>query len=129
MWRDSKNTNRSVNKVNNNRLRLVVAIVFLLMGSIIYKLYSVQISQFDMYTAMASSQHQVYSKLVPERGKIFFGAREQNGGEKLYPLATNKDFAEVFIIPSEVAYPAVMAEKLYNFFDKPKLHPKLRPLK
>jgi len=126
MWRDSKNTNRSVNKVNNNRLRLVVAIVFLLMGSIIYKLYSVQISQFDMYTAMASSQHQVYSKLVPERGKIFFGAREQNGGEKLYPLATNKDFAEVFIIPSEVAYPAVMAEKLYNFFDKPKLEAELK---
>ncbi|MFA6416843.1 MAG: penicillin-binding protein 2 [Patescibacteria group bacterium] len=126
MWRDTKHKNRSSIAVNNNRLRLVVAVIFLLIGSLVYKLYSVQIGQFDMYTAMASSQHQIYSKLVPERGKIFFGERSQNGSEKLYPLATNKEFAEVFIVPSAVVNPAVMAEKLYNFFDKPKLEAELR---
>ncbi len=126
MWRDTKHKNRSSIAVNNNRLRLVVAVIFLLTGSLVYKLYSVQIGQFDMYTAMASSQHQIYSKLVPERGKIFFGERSQNGSEKLYPLATNKEFAEVFIVPSAVVNPAVMAEKLYNFFDKPKLEAELK---
>lgn len=126
MWRDTKHKNRSSIAVNNNRLRLVVAVIFLLIGSLIYKLYSVQIGQFDMYTAMASSQHQIYSKLVPERGKIFFGERSQDGNEKLYPLATNKEFAEVFIVPSEVINPAVLAEKLYNFFDKPKLEAELK---
>ncbi|HZJ41304.1 MAG TPA: penicillin-binding protein 2 [Candidatus Saccharimonadales bacterium] len=126
MWRDTKQKNRSNIAVNNNRLRLVVAVIFLLIGSVIYKLYSVQIGQFDMYTAMASSQHHIYSKLVPERGKIFFGERTQNGSEKLYPLATNKDFAEVFVVPLEITNPTVMAEKLYNFFDKPKLEAELK---
>jgi cell division protein FtsI/penicillin-binding protein 2 len=126
MWRDTKHKNRSNIAVNNNRLRLVVAVIFLFIGSLIYKLYSVQIGQFDMYTAMASSQHQVYSKLVPERGKIFFGEKTVTGEEKLYPLATNKEFAEVFIVPSEVTNPQVMAEKLYNFFDKPKLEAALK---
>jgi cell division protein FtsI (penicillin-binding protein 3)/stage V sporulation protein D (sporulation-specific penicillin-binding protein) len=80
----------------------------------------VQIGQFDLYTAMASSQHQVYSKLKPERGKIFL-SEKTNGVEKLYPLATNKDFAEVFIVPKDIVYPEIFAEKLFNFFDKPKL--------
>jgi cell division protein FtsI (penicillin-binding protein 3)/stage V sporulation protein D (sporulation-specific penicillin-binding protein) len=121
MWRDSKNKGRSLkDAVNNNRLRLVVAVIFLLMGSLLYKLYSVQIGQFDLYTAMASSQHQVYSKLKPERGKIFL-SEKTNGVEKLYPLATNKDFAEVFIVPKDIVYPEIFAEKLFNFFDKPKL--------
>jgi cell division protein FtsI/penicillin-binding protein 2 len=126
MWRDTKHKNRSVIAVNSNRLRLIVALIFLFIGSLIYKLYSVQIGQFDMYTAMASSQHQIYSKLVPERGKIFFGEKSPSGEEKLYPLATNKEFAEVFIVPSEISSPEVMAEKLYNFFDKPKLEAELR---
>ncbi len=126
MWRDSNKQRHSVkDAVNSSRLRLIVAVVFLLMGSLLYKLYSVQIGQFDLYTAMASSQHQVYSKLKPERGKIFL-SENKNGVEKLYPLATNKDFAEVFIVPKDVAYPQVMAEKLFNFFDKPKLEADLK---
>jgi len=126
MWRNSQGKNNSIRgKVNSNRLRLVVAIIFLMMGALIYKLYSVQIDQFDMYTAMAASQHQVYSKLQPERGKIYL--REViNGEEKLYPLATNKEFAEVFVVPKDIAYPRVMAEKLFDFFDKPKLEEELR---
>ncbi|MFA6513958.1 MAG: penicillin-binding protein 2 [Patescibacteria group bacterium] len=121
MWRDSKDKGRSLRETaNSNRLRLIVAVIFLLMGSLIYKLYSVQIGQFDLYTAMASSQHQVYSKLKPERGKILL-SEQVNGVEKLYPLATNKDFAELFIVPKDILYPQVIAEKLYNFFDKPKI--------
>jgi cell division protein FtsI/penicillin-binding protein 2 len=121
MWRDPKNNGRSLrDAVNNNRLRVVVAVIFLLMGSLLYKLYSVQIGQFDLYTAMASSQHQVYSKLKPERGKIFL-SEEIKGVEKFYPLATNKDFAEVFIVPKDITYPEIFAEKLFNFLDKPKL--------
>lgn len=121
MWRDSQVKNNQIrNKVNNNRLHLVVAIVFLMMGSLVYKLYSVQIHQFDMYTAMAASQHQVYSKLQPERGKIYL--REViSGEEKLYPLATNKEFSEVYVVPKDIAYPQIMAEKLFDFFDKSKL--------
>ena len=126
MWRDTQTKNRSEKgKVNNNRWLLVVAVIFLLMGSLVYKLFKVQINQFDLYTVMASSQHQVFSQLVPERGKIFFS--EKNGqAEKLYLLATNKEFAEVYLVPKDIVNPEVMAEKLYNFFDEPQLKDKLK---
>ncbi len=121
MWRNAKDKNQAAGgKVNNNRLRLVIAVIFLLIGSLVYKLYSIQIRQFDLYTAMAASQHQVYSKLQPERGKIYL-REEIAGQEKLYPLATNKEFAEVFVVPKDIAQPQIMAEKLYKFFDEPKL--------
>lgn len=111
--------------MNNNRLRLVIAVIFLLIGSLVYKLYSIQIRQFDLYTAMAASQHQVYSKLQPERGKIYL-REEIAGQEKLYPLATNKEFAEVFAVPKDIVHPEIMAEKLFKFFDEPKLLAELK---
>ena len=65
-----KQNNLVIGKVNNNRLRIVVAVIFLLFGGIIFKLYTLQIRQFDFYTAMAASQHEFYNELKPERGKF-----------------------------------------------------------
>jgi len=121
MWRDLKNKCRpETNKISLNRLRLVVAIIFLLSGALVYKLFAIQIGQFDLYTALASSQHQVYSQLKPERGKIFL-SEQINNQEKLYPLATNKDFAMIYAVPKEISNPRELAEKLYQFFDEPNL--------
>jgi cell division protein FtsI/penicillin-binding protein 2 len=61
MWRNSNKTNSSRPEINNNRLRLVVAIIFLFTGSLVYRLYYLQISQCDAYTALASGQHDVSS--------------------------------------------------------------------
>jgi len=125
MWRDLKDKSRPAReKVHNNRLRLVVAIIFLLSIALVYKLFTVQIRQCDLYTAMASSQHQVYSQLKPERGKIFLSDTVKS--DKLYPIATNKDFAVVYVVPKEVASSSEMAEKLYQFFDLPKLEEELK---
>jgi cell division protein FtsI/penicillin-binding protein 2 len=118
MWRDKAKIIYSGKvKDNNNRLRLVVAIVFLLAGSLIYKLFNVQITQCDWYTALASSQHQIYSKLKPDRGQIFL-KEKINNQEKFYPIATNKDFAFLYAIPKDITDPTLMAEKVYEYFDK-----------
>jgi cell division protein FtsI/penicillin-binding protein 2 len=120
MWREGREKKKSQNKgVNNNRWRLVVAVIFLLSFALIYKLYSIQIGQFDMYTALASSQHQVYDELTPERGRIYFSL--ENGSDSYSLLASNKEFAEVYAVPKDIVSPSIMAEKLYLFFDKPKL--------
>ena len=127
MWRDKKyknNNARANTRVNINRWRLVVAVVFLFIGSLIYKLYSVQINQFDLYTAMASAQHQVSSQLRPERGKIYLSDHFSDE-QKLYPLATNKEFADVFVVPKDIEEPLLLAEKLFDFFDRPKLEEEL----
>lgn len=122
MWREFKNNCRpETNKISVNRLRIVVAIIFLLSGALIYKLFSVQIRECDLYTALASSQHQIYSQLKSDRGRIFLSEKNDFGQEKLYPLATNKDFATIYAIPKEITDPRVTAEKLFEFFDEPQL--------
>jgi len=121
MWQNLKHKCQADNsKINNNRLHVVLAIVFILSSALLYKLFAIQITQFDLYTAKASSQHQLYSQLKADRGKIFLSAKI-NGQEKLYPLATNKDFANIFVVPKDITNPVEMAEKLYQYFDEPAL--------
>ncbi|MEK7098009.1 MAG: hypothetical protein AAB906_04125, partial [Patescibacteria group bacterium] len=72
---------------NNNRINIVMAIIFLLGGGLLAKLYSLQISSFDLYAARATSQHQVSAVLQPERGRIFI--QDKDGANKLYPVASN----------------------------------------
>ena len=55
---------------SNNRLNIILAIIFLLVGAIIFRLYSLQVIQYDLYVALASDQHQVYNMLEPSRGVI-----------------------------------------------------------
>jgi len=120
MWRNSKKTNNNRQGDNNSRLRLVVAIIFLLSGSLIYRLYHVQIAQSDIYTALAASQHDFSSKLIPDRGKIIItdSAGEQ---DTQYTLATNKDFYLIYAVPKDIVNPNEVALNLYEFFDKPKM--------
>ncbi|MEI6835889.1 MAG: penicillin-binding protein 2 [Candidatus Falkowbacteria bacterium] len=120
MWRNQKNTSSHRQGDNNNRLRLVVAIIFLLTGSLIYRLYYIQISQSDVYMALAAGQHEISSKLIPDRGKIII--TDSAGGENTqYTLATNKDFYLLYAIPKDITNPDEVASNLYDFFDQPRL--------
>ena len=120
MWRDQKKTTSNRPGDNNNRLRLVVAIIFLLTGALIYRLYHVQIGESDMYTTMADNQHEISSKLLPDRGKILI--TDSAGGESTqYTLATNKDFYLIYAIPKDITNPGEAAANLYEFFDRPQL--------
>ena len=102
---------------NNNRINLVIAIVFLLGASTLYRLYDLQINKHDLYSAMASNQHQISSELSPSRGNIFFKSKDNN----LYPLAANKEFALLYTVPVDVRQAPDLAEKLYMVFDKVKV--------
>lgn len=104
-------------KKDNNRINIIMAIIFLLGLSIVYKLYDLQIRNFDLYSALASSQHQVFSQLEPDRGNIYIKDFSDDANE-LYPLATNKDFASVFAVPKDVEEPDELAETLYEVFKK-----------
>lgn len=122
MWRDSEKFARLEKRDTNNRLRFVMVAVFLLLGAIITRLFFLQVKNSDYYTALAASQQQIFSKLSPERGQIFFSSSMpgENDGI-LFPLATNKNFALLYAVPKDIDDPQAMAEKLYNFFDKPRL--------
>ena len=120
MWRDQRKTTSNRPGDNNNRLRLVAAVIFLLTGALIYRLYHVQISQSDFYTEMAANQHEISSKLLPDRGKVIIA--DSAGGESSeYTLATNKDFYLIYAVPKDITNPGEVAANLYEFFDKPQV--------
>src|SRR3989339_157870 len=113
-FRRNKKNNK---KINVNRLQFVMAIIFLLVGFVLFKLYELQILKYDLYVALAMDQHQVFRKLNPERGKIFVQNDPYIFGKNLYPVATNKEFASIFAVPEDIHNPQEVAEKLYEFFD------------
>jgi len=102
-----------------NRQKIVLAIVFLLAAGIVYRLFDLQVMKYDVYTKMASVQHQVYNKLMPMRGRIFLTDEKNTDFDGLYPLAINKEYATIFAVPADMTDdPATVASKLYEILDK-----------
>lgn len=106
---------------DNSRLNIVMAIVFFLMLSVIARLYTLQIKDNDLYVALASSQHEVYKELRPERGRIFVKDGPDGGEDKFYPVAVNKEFATIYAIPKKINNPKEVSEGLYEIFEKVKV--------
>ncbi|KKQ53669.1 MAG: Peptidoglycan glycosyltransferase [Candidatus Falkowbacteria bacterium GW2011_GWC2_38_22] len=115
-----RNKNKNSSKENSNRLNFILAVVFLLCILVVIRLFILQVSNHDLYIALASDQHQVYNKLEPKRGQIFFQDIDNTQGG-YYPVATNKDFALVYAVPQKIEDPAAVAESLYKIFDEEKI--------
>ncbi len=108
---------RKQKQFKSSRVNLVMAIIFLLGGCVIYRLFSLQVLQNDFYVSLASSQHEATNILAPQRGKIFFSQASSDS----YPVATNKDFAQVYIVPKDVKLGEKMAEQFYLLFKEEKV--------
>ena len=115
-----KKGQRSGEKINNSRVNLVIAIIFLLAGAVIYRLIDLQVINYDLYYSQAAGLHQIYSRLQPARGRIFSQDSPQNDNSGLYPMATNKNFALLYAVPKEVDEPDKISGMLYEFFDQEK---------
>ena len=84
----------------NYRIRYVAAIFLLLSFWIIVRLFFLQILQHDYYSLFALNSREIYQKLYPERGQIFF---QDTRTKQEYPAAVNKDFYLVYASPKEIS--------------------------
>lgn len=83
--------------------------------AIVVKLFSLQVIKFDFYYALASDQHELLTKLFPQRGQIYIQDRLTIGGtqqRELYPAAINKKYMLVYAQPKYVTDPADAAARL-----------------
>jgi cell division protein FtsI/penicillin-binding protein 2 len=118
MWKDyNKKTKKEKFVASNNRLRIAGTIIFLLFIVLIYKLFSLQIINHDLYLGLAQSQHQLYNILQPTRGEIYL-KETFAGQENLFKVATNRDFAHIYVVPKDILDPDELAEKFWQFFDE-----------
>jgi cell division protein FtsI/penicillin-binding protein 2 len=120
LWKSNKRA-RDIGIYNNNRINIIIAIIFLLGLNVLVKLYNLQVRQYDWYMARALSQHQVSGILEPERGRIFIQENREGKDENLYPIATNKEFALIYAIPKEIKNANNIAENLFEIFQMEKI--------
>ncbi len=87
------------------RINLLFILMLFLAGGLIARLFSLQILQYDVYHALAKDQHEFSKILVPERGEILlqdFSQQKRTGQPFYTPLATNKEFYQVYLVPNKI---------------------------
>ena len=106
------------------RIYLLIIVIFILGSGIFARLFSLQILQHEYYSDLAQNQHQLYTTLFPQRGEIFLqdlSANQRGGQEILYPLAVNKEFQQVYIVPKDIVEEKEsLAVQLSEILDLPK---------
>ncbi|MDP2708746.1 MAG: penicillin-binding protein 2 [bacterium] len=123
-----KKSQRTTEKINDSRINLIIAIIFLLAGLVIYRLIDLQVLNYDLYFSKAAGLHQIYSELQPARGRIFILDSASRGDNGLYPIATNKNFALLYAVPKDVAGANKISQALYAVFDREKVEQEVEAL-
>ncbi len=99
---------RAALKSGQSRYFFLLFIFCLLISGVAVRLFFLQVMQHGVYAANAQKQHQVQTELFPRRGEIFI----QEKGDQWHPLAVNRNFKTVFLVPKEVVDQAMVAESL-----------------
>lgn len=129
VWSRNKIKGPKNDFAKNNRVNLVMAIVFLFGFATVAKLYALQIRDYDLYSSAAMRQQQMSSELEPERGTIYISDyRSGKDVGDLYPMATNKDFAFLHVVPKDITEPEMFAENFYEIFKKKSMEQEIEKL-
>ena len=116
-----KNRHDNRNSTHNNRINVLIAIVFLFAAALVGRLFYLQVLKYNYYLTVANNQQQTEKVLIPERGKIYLVDDQDTTGNGLYPLATNKQFALIYAVPHDIKSPDEaqdIANKLFFVFDQ-----------
>lgn len=84
-------------------------------GGISARLFYLQVIQHGFFTALAKDQQEFDEKIVPERGQIFI----QEKNDLWHPLAVNRDYQTVFLVPKEVIDKEKVAKSLSPLLEIP----------
>ena len=95
-----------------DRIGLLAIATFLVLSAVVYRLFSLQIVDYAFYEALASDQHEIQKILQANRGEILM--RDFSQGDKEFPVATNKEFYQVYAVPKQIKDPKKTTEALNN---------------
>ncbi len=114
VWRKRYQTKRSAEK-RFDRLTFLTLVIFLFVGIIVYRLFVLMVMEHPFYEALASGQHDIYEKLIPERGEILVPDRYSE--DQMYSVATNKTYQLVYAVPKKITDSEDAAKKLAPILD------------
>ncbi|RJO59795.1 penicillin-binding protein 2 [Candidatus Parcubacteria bacterium] len=93
-----------------DRLGIFQAIVVGFAAIIAIRLFTLQILRHEAYASIAENQHNLSSKLTPNRGDIF--VKDRANPDELFPLATSRDEPLVYAVPDTITDPQATATAL-----------------
>ena len=97
--------------VSADRLTIISIVFFLLTVLTIFRLFNLQIIDYDKYLAQAEEQHLALSELIAERGEILIHDMEA-GSDVLYPVALNRKYYLAYAVPNQIKNPVSYAKLL-----------------
>lgn len=100
-----------------DRVSWLTAALGVMTVAVVVRLFSLQVLDFAFYAALASDQHQIQRILQASRGEILM--RDHSQGDAEYPIATNKEFYQVYSVPKQVKDPEQAAEDLRVLVNTP----------
>ena len=92
-------------KEHNWRIYVFIFIIFIVGSTVLYRLFFLQIFQYDYYHALAQGQHKLYATLFPQRGEIFMqdlSSKNRDNKDHHCPLAINKEFERIYLVPQDI---------------------------
>jgi cell division protein FtsI/penicillin-binding protein 2 len=103
---------------NNWRVAVLKFFIIVLVTATVVKLFNLQVRGRELYSIMASTQHEIYQKLFPKRGRIFARDKDNNGEDKFFPLTINKEYGLIFAQPNLISDPDGAARQIYHLLFK-----------
>lgn len=90
------------------RVRLFLAILFLVGFFVATRLFFIQVISHDKWVALAEGQHNASLELSADRGEIYM----HDGDTDRYPLAVNREYKMVFVVPKDIVEKDMVALEL-----------------
>lgn len=89
------------------RINFAAFSFFSVLALIFLRFYFLQVVDYSSFRALADNQHNIFKKLIPERGEIFL--KDKDG---LFPIALNREAKMVYAVPEELDDPQKTSEEI-----------------
>lgn len=90
------------------RVRVLALVIFFVGAAVMTRLFFLQVVSHDKWVALAEDQHNAFSELVADRGEIYMN----DGEEGRYPLAVNREYQMLYVVPKDVEEKDTVAVEL-----------------
>ena len=91
-----------------SRIRMLSLLIFFIGLAVFGRLYFLQIISHDKWVALAETQHNASIELAADRGEIYI----HDGENGRYPLAVNRDYKMVYVVPKDIVEKDTVALRL-----------------
>jgi cell division protein FtsI/penicillin-binding protein 2 len=102
-------------KSGNIRFFIILFFVLVITGCVLTRLFYLQVLMHGVYSAIAAGQHGLDEKIIAKRGEIFI---QENAGV-WHPLAVNRDYPSVYLVPKEIKDKKQVAKELASLIEVP----------